>query len=87
MYYICNLNLIKMVTAYEKYLVNQSYKMFDADETLSDHESNIATMLYADCLEQNPQAFDLLGKVGHNAFTVETFNLAARLIIKNVFDK
>ncbi len=76
-----------MVTAYEKYLVNLSYKMVEADESLNDHESNIATMLYLDCQDQNPQAFDLLAKVGHDGFTAETFKLAARLIIKNVFDK
>ena len=79
--------LIKMVTAYEKYLVNQSYKMIESDETLNNHENNIATMLYFDCQDQNPQAFDLLSKVGHERFTVETFKLAARLIIKNVFEK
>ena len=76
-----------MVTAYEKYLVNKSYKMSELDKTFNDHESNIATMLYLDCQEQNPQAFDLVAKVGHDGFTIETFKLAARLVIKNVFEK
>jgi hypothetical protein len=40
-----------------------------------------------DCREQNPQAFDLVEKVGHTGYTEETFKLAARLVIKNVFDK
>jgi hypothetical protein len=44
-------------------------------------------MLIMDCREQNPQAFDLVEKVGHTGFTEETFKLAARLVIKNVFDK
>ncbi len=76
-----------MVTAYEKYLVNQSYKMSFEDKELSDHEDNIAIMLVMDCREQNPQAFDLVAKVGHDSFTQETFKIAARLVIKNVFDK
>ena len=76
-----------MVTAYEKYLVNQSYKMSFEDKELDNHEDNIALMLILDCRDQNPQAFDLVEKVGHDGFTQETFKLAARLVIKNVFDK
>ena len=76
-----------MVTAYEKYLVNQSYKMSYDDKELDNHEDNIALMLIMDCREQNPQAFDLVEKVGHTGFTEETFKLAARLVIKNVFEK
>lgn len=76
-----------MVTAYEKYLVNQSYKMSFEEKELNNHEDNIALMLVMDCREQNPQAFDLVGKVGHDAFTQETFKIAARMVIKNVFDK
>lgn len=76
-----------MVTAYEKFLVNQSYRMLEIDNQYDNHENNIATLLFFDCQEQNPQAFDLVEKVGHDGFTEETFKLAARLIIKNVFDK
>jgi hypothetical protein len=76
-----------MVTAYEKFLVNQSYRMLEIDNQYDNHENNIATLLFFDCQEQNPQAFELVEKVGHDGFTEETFKLAARLIIKNVFDK
>ena len=76
-----------MVTAYEKFLVNQSYRMLEIDNQYDNHENNIATLLFFDCQEQNPQAFDLVEKVGHDGFTEETFILAARLVIKNVFDK
>ena len=76
-----------MVTAYEKFLVNQSYRMLEIDNQYDNHENNIATLLFFDCQEQNPQAFDLVEKVGHDGFTEETFKLAARLIIKNVFNK
>jgi hypothetical protein len=76
-----------MVTAYEKFLVNQSYRMLEIDNQYDNHENNIATLLFFDCQEQNPQAFDLVEKVGHDGFTEETFKLAARLVIKNVFDK
>jgi hypothetical protein len=75
------------VTAYEKYLVNLSYKIAETNSQCSDHEENIATILIMDCKEQNPQAFDLVEKVGHDDYTNETFKLAARLVIKNVFDK
>lgn len=75
------------VTAYEKYLVNLSYKMAEANPQCNDHEKNIADMLIIDCQEQNPQAFDLVEKVGHNGYTHETFNIAARMIIKRVFEK
>ena len=75
------------VTAYEKYLVNLSYKMAEANSELNDHEKNIADMLIIDCQEQNPQAFDLVEKVGHNGYTRETFNIAARMVIKRVFEK
>jgi len=75
------------VTAYEKYLVNLSYKMAEANSELNNHEKNIADMLIIDCQEQNPQAFDLVEKVGHNGYTRETFNIAARMVIKRVFEK
>ena len=75
------------VTAYEKYLVNLSYKMAEANSELNDHEKNIADMLIIDCQEQNPQAFDLVEKVGHDGYTRETFNIAARMVIKRVFEK
>jgi NAD kinase len=76
-----------MITAYEKFLVNQSYKLSEIDEKYNNHENNIASMLFLDCQEQNPQAFDLVEKVGHDGFTEETFKIAARLVIKNVFEK
>ena len=75
------------VTAYEKYLVNLSYKMAEANSELNNHEKNIADMLIIDCQEQNPQAFDLVEKVGHDGYTRETFNIAARMVIKRVFEK
>ena len=75
------------VTAYEKYLVNLSYKMADIDSEFNNHEENITDMLIMDCQEQNPQAFDLVEKVGHDAYTRETFNIAARMVIKRVFEK
>ena len=75
------------VTAYKKYLVNLSYKMAEANSELNNHEKNIADMLIIDCQEQNPQAFDLVEKVGHNGYTRETFNIAARMVIKRVFEK
>ena len=75
------------VTAYEKYLVNLSYKMADTDSKCNDHEENIASILIMDCQEQNPQAFDLVEKVGHDGYTRETFKIAARMVIKRVFEK
>jgi hypothetical protein len=75
------------VTAYEKYLVNLSYKMAEADSQCNDHEENITDMLIMDCKEQNPQAFDLVEKVGHDGYTRETFKIAARMVIKRVFEK
>jgi hypothetical protein len=76
-----------MITAYEKFLVNQSYKLSEIDEKYNNHENNISSMLFLDCQEQNPQAFDLVENVGHDGFTEETFKIAARLVIKNVFEK
>jgi hypothetical protein len=75
------------VTAYEKYLVNQSYKIAEANSQYDNHEENIANLLIMDCQEQNPQAFDLVEKVQHNGYTHETFKIAARMVIKNVFEK
>jgi hypothetical protein len=61
--------------------------MAEANPQCNNHEKNIADMLIIDCQEQNPQAFDLLEKVGHDGYTRETFNIAARMIIKRVFEK
>jgi hypothetical protein len=61
--------------------------MAEANSELNNHEKNIADMLIIDCQEQNPQAFDLVEKVGHDGYTRETFNIAARMVIKRVFEK
>ena len=76
-----------MSIAYEKYLVEQSYRITEMDKSCDDHEKNIAYMLYLDCQEQHPLAFEMVERVGHNSFTAETFKQAARIIIKNVFEK
>jgi hypothetical protein len=76
-----------MAIAYEKYLVEQSYRMSEMDESCNDHENNIGYMLFLDCQEQHPLAFEMVERVGHDSFSGETFKQAARIIIKNVFEK
>jgi hypothetical protein len=76
-----------MVTAYEKWLVKQAdfQELTSTDPELDAKQIFIAQTLIGDCMQQNPQAFDLVAKVGDDAgFTKETFYKAAKMVIDNV---
>lgn len=66
-----------ILTAYHKWL----YKIFGKSIT------DIAAMIYSDCLQQNPQAFKLLEETGDVQYTSDTFRKAAELVIvENIRD-
>jgi hypothetical protein len=75
-----------MITAYEKWLVKNadSQELTSSNPDLNPKQVFIAQTLIGDCMQQNPQAFDLVGKVGGGGFTQETFYKAAGLVIENV---
>ena len=65
------------ITAYEKWMHSNASQYVDTN----DQQLFIAQQLHQDCLQQNPMAFDLVGEVGDNGFTQETFIKAAQLIL------
>jgi hypothetical protein len=74
-----------MVTAYEKWLVKQadSQELISTNPDLNPKQVFIAQTLIGDCMQQNPQAFDLVSKAG-DEFNQETFYKAAGMILDNV---
>lgn len=48
-----------------------------------DRES-LAEQLFADCREQNPQAFELVNATGDKSFSPETFYKAADIVLATV---
>ena len=65
------------ITAYEKWMHSNASQYVDTN----DQQLFIAQQLHQDCLQQNPMVFDLVGEVGDNGFTQETFIKAAQLIL------
>jgi len=65
------------ITAYEKWMHSNASQYVDTN----DQQLFIAQQLHQDCLQQNPMAFDLVGEVGDDGFTQETFIKAAQLIL------
>jgi len=65
------------ITAYEKWMHSNASQYVDTN----DQQLFIAQQLHQDCLQQNPMAFDLVGEVGDDGFTQETFMKAAQLIL------
>lgn len=60
-------------TAYMKWLVREC----------PDRES-LAEQLFADCKEQNPQAFEIVDAIGNKQYSPETFYKAADLVLELV---
>ena len=67
-------------TAYECFLHKNVTEQLK-DNPFYTAEEMMSFFLYQDCLQQNPQAFDLVGNVSESGWNKETFVEAAKLII------
>ena len=65
------------ITAYEKWMHSNAAQYVDTNY----QQLYVAQQLHRDCLQQHPMAFDLVGVVGEDGWTEETFLKAAQLIL------
>lgn len=66
------------LTAYHKWLLEKSQKM--SDERFPQREI-LALYIHLDCIQRNPQAFDLADSTGDKTYTNETFLKCADMLL------
>ena len=71
-----------MITAYKKWLFKVSPQI--AEELQCSQGEAIGRILIMDCMQNNPQAFDIVGDIEDDGWNIETFTKAGDNLIEEL---
>lgn len=71
-----------MITAYKKWLIKVSPKV--AEELKCSQAEALGRILIMECIENNPQAFDIVGEIEEDGWNIDTFTKAGEKLIEEL---
>lgn len=71
-----------MITAYKRWLGKASQQV--SEELQCTQAEAIGRILIMDCIQNNPQAFDIVGDVEDDGWDIETFTKAGEKVIEEL---
>jgi hypothetical protein len=71
-----------MITAYKRWLMKVSPQI--AEELKCTQGEALGRILIMDCMQNNPQAFDIVGEIDNDGWDIDTFTKAGEKLIEEL---
>ena len=71
-----------MITAYKRWLMKVSPQI--SEELKCGQAEAIGRILIMDCMQNNPQAFDIVGEIDDEGWNIDTFTKAGEKLVEEI---